>query len=88
MSVYDDNRRVPLSPARRSTDLTRRSVAPVPAYGSDQQVILSGVKPGDRLVTEGIDRLTTGAKVSVVDSSETRAAAGTVSDKERSQAKN
>ncbi|WP_276972320.1 efflux RND transporter periplasmic adaptor subunit [Tatumella ptyseos] len=68
--------------------VTRRSVTPGPAYGSDQQAILSGVTPGERLVTEGIDRLTTGAKVSVVDSSEARAAAGAPSDKERSQAKN
>ena len=68
--------------------VTRRSVTTGPVYGSDQQVVLSGVKPGEQLVTEGIDRLTTGAKVSVVDSSETQAAAGTASGKERSQAKN
>lgn len=56
--------------------VTRRSVSAGPAYGSDQQVILSGVKPGDKVVTEGIDRLTTGAKVSVVSESDTQAAAG------------
>lgn len=56
--------------------VTRRSVSAGPAYGSDQQVILSGVKPGDKVVTEGIDRLTTGAMVSVVSESDTQAAAG------------
>ncbi len=70
--------------------VTRRSVSAGPAFGSDQQVILSGVKPGEKLVTEGIDRLTTGAKVSVVaesttDNGQTSAAA---TDKERSQAAN
>lgn len=45
--------------------VTRTAVTPGPAYGSDQQVVLNGVKPGDRLVTDGIDRLTTGARVSV-----------------------
>ncbi len=45
--------------------VTRKQVTTGPAYGSDQQVVLSGVNPGDRLVTDGIDRLTSGAKVSI-----------------------
>lgn len=54
--------------------VTRTAVTPGPAYGSDQQVVLSGVKPGDRLVTDGIDRLTTGARVSVANDPANRAA--------------
>ncbi|WP_046791831.1 MdtA/MuxA family multidrug efflux RND transporter periplasmic adaptor subunit [Tatumella morbirosei] len=45
--------------------VTRKQITPGPVYGTDKQVVLSGVNPGDRLVTDGIDRLTTGAKVSV-----------------------
>lgn len=66
--------------------VTRRSVSAGPMYGSDQQVILSGVKPGETLVTEGIDRLTTGAKVSVVDNSNPQAAAGSDHSKTQPQA--
>ncbi|WP_038026910.1 efflux RND transporter periplasmic adaptor subunit [Tatumella saanichensis] len=67
--------------------VTRRSVSAGPVYGSDQQVILSGVKPGDKVVTEGIDRLTTGAKVSVVSENETEAASGSDTSKANPQAK-
>lgn len=43
--------------------VTRKVVITGPAFGEDRQVILSGVAPGDRLVTEGIDRLTSGSSV-------------------------
>ncbi len=45
--------------------VVRQKVETGPMYGEDRQAILSGVKAGDRLVTEGIDRLTTGSKVTV-----------------------
>lgn len=44
----------------------RKAVKTGPAFGDDMQAILSGVAPGDRVVTEGIDRLNNGSKVSVV----------------------
>ncbi|NDL61531.1 MdtA/MuxA family multidrug efflux RND transporter periplasmic adaptor subunit [Acerihabitans arboris] len=44
----------------------RKAVKTGPAYGDNMQAILSGVAPGDRVVTEGIDRLSNGSKVSVV----------------------
>jgi len=45
----------------------RRAVNRGPAFGANLQAVLSGVEPGDRVVTEGIDRLNTGSKVTVVD---------------------
>ncbi|WP_419721489.1 efflux RND transporter periplasmic adaptor subunit [Pantoea vagans] len=56
--------------------VTRKAVTTGPAFGNDQQAILSGVSPGDRLVTEGIDRLTSGSKVTLADETP---AAGAVS---------
>ena len=56
--------------------VTRKAVTTGPAFGDDQQAILSGVSPGDRLVTEGIDRLTSGSKVTLADETP---AAGAVS---------
>lgn len=47
--------------------VTRKAVSAGPAFGDDQQAILKGVAPGDRLVTEGIDRLTNGSKVQLAD---------------------
>lgn len=47
--------------------VVRQKVETGPLLGSDRQAILYGVKPGDKLVTEGIDRLTTGSKVTVSD---------------------
>lgn len=55
--------------------VTRKAVTTGPVYQDNQQVILTGVAPGDRLVTEGIDRLSNGSKVSVVDESQAKAAA-------------
>ena len=46
----------------------RQAVKTGPAFGDDMQAVLSGVSPGDQVVTEGIDRLNTGSKVSVVNS--------------------
>ena len=54
--------------------VTRKAVTAGPAFGEDQQAILKGVEPGDRLVTEGIDRLTNGSKVSLADDSKTATA--------------
>ncbi len=48
--------------------VARLAVKTGPAFGDDMQAILAGVAPGDRVVTEGIDRLNTGSKVSVVNS--------------------
>ncbi|MCG8157898.1 MdtA/MuxA family multidrug efflux RND transporter periplasmic adaptor subunit [Brenneria goodwinii] len=46
--------------------VTRKVVKTGPSFGNDLQSILSGVEPGDRVVTEGIDRLTNGSKISIV----------------------
>ncbi|AVG75563.1 MAG: MdtA/MuxA family multidrug efflux RND transporter periplasmic adaptor subunit [Pantoea ananatis] len=54
----------------KDNTVTRQPVTAGPAYGETWQAILQGVKPGDRLVTEGIDRLTNGSKVSVADSTQ------------------
>ncbi|PLV62901.1 MdtA/MuxA family multidrug efflux RND transporter periplasmic adaptor subunit [Erwinia sp. B116] len=43
--------------------VTRRAVKTGPAFGSDQQAILDGVKAGEQVVTEGIDRLSSGSRV-------------------------
>ena len=52
---------------RPDNTVVRQAVKTGPYYGEGKQVILSGVKPGDRLVSEGIDRLTNGSKVTVAD---------------------
>ncbi|MBT0722703.1 efflux RND transporter periplasmic adaptor subunit [Rosenbergiella collisarenosi] len=52
---------------RPDNTVVRQAVNTGPLFGNDQQVVLSGIKPGDRLVSEGIDRLTTGSKVTVAD---------------------
>jgi multidrug efflux system membrane fusion protein len=58
--------------------VTRTAVKTGPNYGDDQIAVLSGVKPGDRLVTTGIDRLNDGTKVQVVTAASAAAsAAGT-----------
>lgn len=51
----------------KDNTVTRKAVTLGPTWHNNQQVVLSGVAPGDRLVTEGIDRLNNGSKVSVVD---------------------
>lgn len=56
--------------------VTRKAVETGPMLGETQQAILSGVSAGDRVVTDGIDRLSNGSKVSVVAASETPAASG------------
>lgn len=60
--------------------VTRKVVQTGPSFGEDQQAIISGVEPGDRVVTEGIDRLASGSKVSVVKAEQTQtgAASGSV----------
>jgi len=55
--------------------VTRKAVTAGPTFGEDQQAILKGVEPGDRLVTEGIDRLTNGSKVQLADERKTTATA-------------
>lgn len=47
--------------------VTRRAVTTGPAFGDSGQAILHGVVPGERLVTEGIDRLTTGSHVQLAE---------------------
>lgn len=59
----------------KDNTVTRKAVTAGPALDDDRQAILKGVEPGDRLVTEGIDRLTNGSKVSVVDETQTTATA-------------
>ena len=54
----------------KDNSVTRKAVTTGPALGEDRQAILQGVAPGDRLVTEGIDRLTNGSKVQLADDSE------------------
>lgn len=53
----------------KDNTVTRKAVTTGPTFGEDQQAILKGVAPGDRLVTEGIDRLTNGSKVTLADES-------------------
>ncbi len=53
----------------KDNSVTRKAVTTGPALGEDRQTILQGVAPGDRLVTEGIDRLTNGSKVQLADDS-------------------
>lgn len=55
--------------------VTRKAVTTGPSFGEDQQAILKGVTPGERLVTEGIDRLTNGSKVQLADAAKTTASA-------------
>jgi multidrug efflux system membrane fusion protein len=63
--------------------IERRAVKSGPDFGDNQVAILSGVKPGEQVVTTGIDRLTNGAKVQVVTANTEDAAAG--SSKAREQ---
>ncbi|MRS19536.1 MdtA/MuxA family multidrug efflux RND transporter periplasmic adaptor subunit [Enterobacteriaceae bacterium RIT692] len=59
----------------KDNTVTRKAVTTGPTFGEDQQAILKGVEPGDRLVTEGIDRLTNGSKVQLADEHKTTATA-------------
>lgn len=63
---------------KADSSVTRTAVKTGPNYGDDQIAVLSGVKPGDRVVTTGIDRLNDGTKVQVVTAASAAAsAAGT-----------
>src|SRR5476651_1288018 len=64
--------------------IERRAVKSGPDFGDNQVAILSGVKPGEQVVTTGIDRLTNGAKVQVV-TANTEDAAAAGSSKAREQ---
>lgn len=55
--------------------VTRKAVKTGPGYGADQQAVLSGLQSGDRVVTEGIDNLNTGSKVSIVNAASGSSAA-------------
>lgn len=59
----------------KDNTVTRKAVTTGPALGEDRQAILKGVAPGDRLVTEGIDRLTNGSKVQLAEETKTTATA-------------
>lgn len=59
----------------QDNSVTRKAVQAGPALNDDRQAILSGVQPGDRLVTEGLDRLTNGSKVTVADENSVQTAA-------------
>ena len=56
--------------------VTRKAVKTGPTLGDSQQAILEGVTAGEQVVTVGIDRLSSGSKVSVVTADETKAASG------------
>lgn len=56
--------------------VTRKAVKAGPPLGETQQAILDGVTAGERVVTEGIDRLSNGSKVLVITAAETLAASG------------
>lgn len=56
--------------------VTRRAVTTGPLFGNTQQAVLKGVTAGEQVVTEGIDRLTNGAKVSIVEQESTTSKAG------------
>lgn len=64
--------------------IERRAVKSGPDFGDNQVAILSGVKPGEQVVTTGIDRLTNGAKVQIV-TANTEDAAAAGSSKAREQ---
>ncbi|WP_313687018.1 MdtA/MuxA family multidrug efflux RND transporter periplasmic adaptor subunit [Pantoea sp.] len=59
----------------KDNTVTRKAVTTGPTFGEDFQAILKGVEPGERLVTEGIDRLTNGSKVTLADESKPTATA-------------
>lgn len=65
--------------------IERRSVKSGPDFGDDKVAILSGMNPGEQVVTTGIDRLTNGAKVQIVTANSLDAAAAGGSSKERQQ---
>ncbi len=56
--------------------VTRKAVQTGPALGDEQQSILSGVAPGDNVVTEGVDRLTNGSKVAIISTQEESTTSG------------
>lgn len=56
----------------KDNTVTRKAVTAGPQVNDDQQAILKGISPGDRVVTEGIDRLANGSKVSVVGETQTK----------------
>ncbi|WLS79750.1 MdtA/MuxA family multidrug efflux RND transporter periplasmic adaptor subunit [Erwinia pyri] len=58
----------------KDKSVTRKAVKTGPTLGETQQAILSGVSAGEQVVTEGIDRLSNGSKVTVISDSETKAA--------------
>lgn len=58
----------------KDNTVKRKAVTTGPVFGSERQAILKGVSAGERVVTEGIDRLTDGSKVTVVTAEETAAA--------------
>ncbi|MCU5774635.1 MdtA/MuxA family multidrug efflux RND transporter periplasmic adaptor subunit [Erwiniaceae bacterium BAC15a-03b] len=61
---------------KQDNTVSRTAVQTGPTFGEDKQAILSGVKAGDRVVTEGIDRLSNGSKVELVSAQQTKAAGG------------
>lgn len=66
--------------------VVRQAVKAGPALGSDRVAILSGVTPGERVVTVGVDRLNTGSKIQVVTPATDTASADTTKGKTGKQA--
>ncbi|CAJ0994149.1 Multidrug resistance protein MdtA [Sodalis praecaptivus] len=56
---------------KQDNSVERRQVKAGPSFGTSLQAVLSGVSPGERVVTEGIDRLSNGAKVTIVSDNDT-----------------
>ncbi|MFD3241259.1 MdtA/MuxA family multidrug efflux RND transporter periplasmic adaptor subunit [Rahnella perminowiae] len=70
---------------KADSTIERRSVKSGPDFGDDQVAILSGVAPGEQVVTTGIDRLNNGTKVEIVTPGSDDAVAAGSSSKEREQ---
>lgn len=56
---------------KQDNSVERRQVKAGPSFGTSLQAVLRGVSPGERVVTEGIDRLSNGAKVTIVSDNDT-----------------
>jgi len=70
---------------KADSTIERRSVKSGPDFGDDQVAILSGVNPGEQVVTTGVDRLNNGTKVEIVTPNSANAATTGSSSKERLQ---
>lgn len=70
---------------KADSTIERRSVKSGPDFGDDRVAILSGVTPGEQVVTTGIDRLNNGTKVQIVTANAAGDVAASGSSKAREQ---